>query len=102
MLLITDDPDKLVQVQLALDDTNKAANNSYFRIYGLHKRLEFLPTDLEARSITGGPPQPKNTGGKAESGMESGSDAKDRRTGQGERGREGQPREGSGQPCTRG
>jgi hypothetical protein len=57
---------------LGLEEANEAANNSCIRITGFCKRLEFLPTDLEARSTTGGQPQPKCTRGITEPGLESG------------------------------
>jgi hypothetical protein len=57
---------------LGLEEANEAANNSCIRITGFCKRLEFLPTDSEARSTTGGQPQPKCTRGITEPGLESG------------------------------
>jgi hypothetical protein len=52
MLLIADDPNILARAQLAMEKFNKAANNSCIQITGLCKRLEFLPTDSEAGSIS--------------------------------------------------
>jgi hypothetical protein len=61
MLLTRDDPDILICAQLALDKANEAANNSCVQITDICKRLEFLPTDTEAESITVGWPPPKES-----------------------------------------
>jgi hypothetical protein len=57
MSLTTEDPDILVHAQIALDEADEAANNS-FRIIGLCKKPEFQPTGSEAGSITRGWPPP--------------------------------------------
>ncbi len=57
--MTTNDPDILVHAQVALEEDNKAANNSCIRITGRHKKLEFLLMGLEARSIMGGQPPAK-------------------------------------------
>ncbi len=62
MLQGIDNPDILARAQLALDEANKATNNSSAWITGLCKRQESLHTDSEAGIIIGGQPHPRGTG----------------------------------------
>jgi hypothetical protein len=56
MLMSSDVPDKLVPTQVAFEEANEAANNNCIMIIGLHKKLEFFLTGLEAGSIMGSDP----------------------------------------------
>jgi hypothetical protein len=48
-LMTTDNPYMLVRAQVALDEANKAANNSCIRIIGLCKKLEFPANRIRGR-----------------------------------------------------
>jgi hypothetical protein len=59
MLMSSDGPHKLVPTQVAFKEAIEAANNNCIMIIGLHKKLEFFLTGLEAGSTMGSDPHPE-------------------------------------------
>jgi hypothetical protein len=96
--MTTDNSDMLVRAQVALNEANKATNNSCIRIIGLRKKLEFLLTGSEAGSVTGGQHTPREADSRIGPSTRSRTETADQGADQGRRSRGGQPLEEARQP----